>query len=99
MELASYSGSSPAEKWGESLEEPYSVSGKAVSQEEEPFSLARFTDLRRLSDRRAVRSWASFEFFSLVCCLTVAVDSNCLAIMSIPVVLILGYDVHHRGRR
>ena len=61
---------------------PYSVSGKAVSQEEEPFSLARFTDLRRLSDRRAVRSWASFEFFSLVCCLTVALDSNCLAIMS-----------------
>ena len=63
---------------------PYSVSGKAVSQEEEPFSLARFTDLRRLSDRRAVRSWASFEFFSLVCCLTVALDSNCLAIMSYP---------------
>ena len=68
---------------------PYSVSGKAVSgkavsQEEEPFSLARFTDLRRLSDRRMVRSWASFELFSLVCCLTVALDSNCLAIMSYP---------------
>ena len=65
-------------------EKPCSVSGRAVSQVEDPFSFARFTDLRKQSDRRLVRSLASSEYFSLMCFLTVALDSSCLAIVSYP---------------
>ena len=65
-------------------EKPCSVSGRAVSQVEDPFSFARLTDLRWQSDRRLVRSLASSEYYSLMCFLTVALDSSCLAIMSYP---------------
>ena len=48
-----------------------------MSQVEDPFSFARFTDLCRQSDRRLVRSLASSEYFSLMCFLTVALDLSC----------------------
>ena len=73
------------------------MSGKAVSQEEEPFSLARFTDLRRLSDRRMVRSWASFELFLLGLLSNSGLGFQLLGNNVIPVVLILGYDVIIEG--
>ena len=45
-----------------------SVSGKTVSQVEDPFSLASFTDLCRLSGRRWIISRAAIELFSLYFC-------------------------------
>ena len=44
---------------------PCSESGKTVSQVEDPFSLASFIDLCRVSGRSPVRSQAAFELFSL----------------------------------
>ena len=59
----------------------WSESGRTVSQvEEDPFSLASFTDLCRLSGSCTVRSRATFELFSLF----FALDSNCMAITSCP---------------
>ena len=81
--VGSLSGIQPYRKarasWNAPLctEKPCSVSGRAVSQVEDPFSFARFTDLRKQSDRRLVRSLASSEYFSLMCFLTVALDSSC----------------------
>ena len=65
-------------------EKPCSVSGRTVSQVEDPFSLASFTDLCRLSSRRWIISRAAIELFSLFVFLTVTLDSNCLAMTSYP---------------
>ena len=58
---------------------PNSESGRTVSQVEEPFSLASFTDLCKPAGRR---SRAACELFSLFSFLTRALDSNCLAMTS-----------------
>ena len=61
---------------------PCSESGRTVSQVDEPFSLASFTDRCRPAGRSSVRSRAACELFSLFSFLTRALDSNCLAMTS-----------------
>ena len=74
----SLSGVQPYCRARASWKAPCSVSGMTVSQ------VQRFTDLRRFSGRWSVRSHASFELFFLFSCLTKALDSNCLDMMSYP---------------
>ena len=69
---------------------PCSESGRTVSQVDEPFSLASFTDLCRPAGRSSVRSRAACELFSLFSFLKRALDS-------IPIGLILQNDVVLEG--
>ena len=61
-----------------------SARGRAVSQEDEPFSLASVTALCRPSVRISMRSLASFRVVSLLLFLMVALDASCSVMMSWP---------------